>query len=280
MFKRMVSTLLVICIIFSTSVPAFAQGTISTDIQNEQNKVVSYIGEYKLVLWELGNIVYAEQYDSQGNLIVSGNANRTNGEINISDNNTNSKFNATEIVETISTNILPSTYSFKKVGTFTAWSMLHPDRYSMYLYEDQGSATRTTYSIRSFEGTIASLALGIAIGMVVPTPIANKFVSALISAGLCLVVGDTLNISTKITLSADKYNLKYYGQDSETSKKSKTIDGTCRYIIADEESDKINEVYYDTNVYYDPDEGPSIMLMQLIVPNLYGVDYEWAQFES
>ena len=36
MFKRMVSTLLVICIIFSTSVPAFAQGTISTDMQNEQ----------------------------------------------------------------------------------------------------------------------------------------------------------------------------------------------------------------------------------------------------
>ena len=109
MFKRMVSTLLVICIIFSTSVSAFAQ-TISTDIQNEQNKSVSYIGEYKLVLWELGNIVYAEQYDSQGNLIVSGKANKTNGEINISNNNTNSKFNATDIVETISTNILPSTY--------------------------------------------------------------------------------------------------------------------------------------------------------------------------
>lgn len=66
MFKRMVSTLLVICIIFSTSVPVFAQDSISTDIQNEQNKIVSYIGEYKLVLWELGNIVYAEQYDSQG----------------------------------------------------------------------------------------------------------------------------------------------------------------------------------------------------------------------
>lgn len=100
MFKRMVSTLLVICIIFSTSVPVFAQDSISTDIQNEQNKIVSYIGEYKLVLWELGNIVYAEQYDSQGTLIVSGNANKTNGEINIFNNNTYSKFNATEIVET------------------------------------------------------------------------------------------------------------------------------------------------------------------------------------
>lgn len=136
MFKRMVSTLLVICIIFSTSVPVFAQDSISTDIQNEQNKIVSYIGEYKLVLWELGNIVYAEQYDSQGTLIVSGNANKTNGEINIFNNNTYSKFNATEIVETISTNLLPTTYSFKRVGTYTAWSALYPERYSMYLYED------------------------------------------------------------------------------------------------------------------------------------------------
>lgn len=280
MFKRMVSTLLVICIIFSTSVPAFAQGTISTDMQNEQNKIVSYIGEYKLVLWEVGNIVYAEQYDSQGNLIVSGNANKTNGEINISNNNTNSKFNATEIVETISTNILPSTYSFKKVGTYTVWSMLHPDRYSMYLYEDHGSATHTTYSIRSFDGTIATLALSIATGMLVPASVASKLIASIISAGLGLVIGDTLNIGTHITLAADKYNLKYYGRDSETSKKSKTFEGTCRYIITDEESDKINEVYYDTNTYYDPDEGPSIRLMQLIVPNLYGVDYEWAQFES
>ena len=277
MFKRMVSTLLVICIIFSTSVPVFAQDSISTDIQNEQNKIVSYIGEYKLVLWELGNIVYAEQYDSQGTLIVSGNANKTNGEINIFNNNTYSKFNATEIVETISTNLLPTTYSFKRVGTYTAWSALYPERYSMYLYEDQGSATHTTYSIRSFSGTIASLALGIAAGLIVPASIASKIVTSIISAGLGLITGEILNIGTKITLAADKYNLKYYGQDSETRKKSKTYDATYKYIITDEESKKLNEVYYTTNAYYDTAEGPTPMLMQFIVPNLYGTEYEWAQ---
>lgn len=277
MFKRMVSTLLVICIIFSTSVPVFAQDSISTDIQNEQNKIVSYIGEYKLVLWELGNIVYAEQYDSQGTLIVSGNANKTNGEINIFNNNTYSKFNATEIVETISTNLLPTTYSFKRVGTYTAWSALYPERYSMYLYEDQGSATHTTYSIRSFSGTIASLVLGIAAGLIVPASIASKIVTSIISAGFGLITGEILNIGTKITLAADKYNLKYYGQDSETRKKSKTYDATYKYIITDEESKKLNEVYYTTNAYYDPAEGPTPMLMQFIVPNLYGTEYEWAQ---
>ena len=247
------------------------------DIQNEQNKIVSYIGEYKLVLWELGNIVYAEQYDSQGTLIVSGNANKTNGEINIFNNNTYSKFNATEIVETISTNLLPTTYSFKRVGTYTAWSALYPERYSMYLYEDQGSATHTTYSIRSFSGTIASLVLGIAAGLIVPASIASKIVTSIISAGLGLITGEILNIGTKITLAADKYNLKYYGQDSETRKKSKTYDATYKYIITDEESKKLNEVYYTTNAYYDPAEGPTPMLMQFIVPNLYGTEYEWAQ---
>ena len=40
---------------------------------------------------------------------------------------------------------------------------------------------------------------------------------------------------------------------------------------------KLNEVYYTTNAYYDPAEGPTPMLMQFIVPNLYGTEYEWAQ---
>ena len=57
----------------------------------------------------------------------------------------------------------------------------------------------------------------------------------------------------------------------------KTYDATYKYIITDEESKKLNEVYYTTNAYYDPAEGPTPMLMQFIVPNLYGTEYEWAQ---
>lgn len=88
--------------------------------------------------------------------------------------------------------------------------MIHPERYSMHLYEDQGSSTRTTYAIRSFSGTVATFALGIAIGMAIPGSIANQLVNTMISTGLCMLVGDTLGISTTISLSADKYNLKYY----------------------------------------------------------------------
>ena len=81
MIKRIISALLIICLTFSTSTTIFAQDTKSTYIQNEQGKSISYIGEYKLVLWDSENIVYAEQYNSQGNLVASATANRSNGEI-------------------------------------------------------------------------------------------------------------------------------------------------------------------------------------------------------
>ena len=71
MNKRIISVLLIICLTFSTSATVFAQNTSSTYIQNEQGKSISYIGDYKLVLWDSGNIVYAEQYNSQDNLIAS-----------------------------------------------------------------------------------------------------------------------------------------------------------------------------------------------------------------
>lgn len=150
-----------------------------------------------------------------------------------------------DIVETISTEILPLTYSFNRVGTFPVYNRVNLDRHSIYLYEDIGSAVHTTYSIRSFSGTIAALATGIAAGMLVPTSIASKIVSSVISAGLGGIAGEVLKISTKITLAADKYNLKYYGKDSKTGKKSDTYAKTYKYIITDEESGRINEIYYE-----------------------------------
>lgn len=279
MNKRIISVLLIICLTFSTSATVFAQNTSSTYIQNEQGKSISYIGDYKLVLWDSGNIVYAEQYNSQDNLIASATANRSNGEIIASDAFANNRFNVNDIIETISTDILPSTYSFNRIGTFPVYNRVNLDRHSMYLYENIGSAVHTTYSIRTFSGTVAALAVGIATGMAVPSSIASRIVAAIISAGLGVVSGDILNIGTKITLAADKYNLKYYGKDSKTGKKSTTYSKTCKYIITDEESDKINKVYYEGGGYYDSNnKNATSLLMQYIVPNLYGNDYEWDQW--
>lgn len=265
--------------VLSNFVAAYAGNVITSYVQGDQNKIISYIGENKLVLWEIGDTVYAEQYDLQGNLIVSGKANRENGEIVMFDNVAVSRFNAKDIIETLSTNSLPSLYSFKRVGTFPVYDRVTLDRQSMYLYEDTGSAIRTTYSIRSYSGTIAALVLGITTSMAVPSAIASKVVASMISSGLAVLIGDTLNIGTKTTLAANKYKLEYYGQDSKTNKKSKTYSQTDKYIITDQESNKINEVYYDGSSYYDPnDDTPTSKLMQYIVPNLYGPDYEWSRW--
>ncbi|MBS6561219.1 MAG: hypothetical protein KH355_13265 [Clostridiales bacterium] len=150
MNKKIISLLLVFSIVFSTSIPAFA-GSVTISPQNdmsytqgEQNKSISYIGENKLVVWEEGDTVYAEQYDLKGNLIVSCKGNRKNDEITM------------------------------------------------------------------------------------------------------------------------------------VSKKSDIFSNTVKYIITDEESNKLNEVYYDGGSYYDPyDDSHTLALMQYIVPNLYGLDYEW-----
>lgn len=273
MSRRILSLLLVICFVFSTSVNAFAKETTAINMQEDEGVCVFYVGDNKLILWESDNSVYVEQHDLQGNLIVSGIADRISGEIVMSDNNI---FNASDIVETISSNLSPSLYTFVKVGTFPIYNRITLDRKTMYLYEQTGSAVHTTYSIRSYSGTIAALAAGIATGMAVPTAIASNLVSCIISAGLGVLVSDTLNIGTKITLAADKYQLDYYGKDSITGKKSSTYSQTDKYIITDELSNKINKVYYEGSCYYNPsNDTPTSKLLQYIVPNLYGTDYEW-----
>lgn len=278
MIKRIISALLIICLTFSTSATVFAQNTGSTSIQNEQGKSVSYIGEYKLVLWDSGNIVYAEQYNSQGNLIASATANKSSGEIITSDTIANNRFNVNDIVETISTEFLPSTYSFNRVGTFPVYNRITLDRQSMYLYEEVGAAVRTTYSIRSYSGTFAAFAVGLVAGLLIPPEVANQLISAIASAGLGVISGEILNIGTKITLAADKYNLKYYGEDSKTGKKSATYDKAYKYKITDEESSRLNEVYYEGGGYDPNNKDTTSLLMQYIVPNLYGIDYEWDQW--
>ena len=139
-----------------------------------------------------------------------------------------------------------------------------------------GSAIRTTYSIRTFEGTITALAAAIVIGLAIKLPIANKVVNDIVSNGLAFVIGEKINIESQITLAADKYPLEYYGQDKATGRKSATYNQSAKYIITETGDSRFNEVYYDGSCYYDPnDDEPTSKLLMYIVPNLYGENYEW-----
>ena len=220
--------------------------------------------------------MHVKQYDLQGNLVVSVIGNRNNGQIAMYDDQGTSIFNAEEVIEKISTTFLPTLYSFQRVATFPVYDRITLDRQTMYLYEDVSSAVHTTYDIGSFSGTLGVFVTSVVISLGVSMVIANALAADILSAGLAILVGEILEISTSITLAADKYHLSYYGQDSKTGRKSATYDQTYRYIITDETSNKLNNVYYDGSCYYDAnDDTPTLKLTQYIVPNLYGPNYEW-----
>lgn len=279
--KKIISLVLVSSIVFSNSIPTFAK-SITIDSNNymsdtqEGDKNVFYIGENKLVSWEEGNFVYVKQYDSEGNLISSCKGDKTSKEITEIQNNTINTFDANDIIEITSVKEIPATYSYKKVATLKVFNRLNFDTQTMYLYENPGSGIHTTYTIRTYAGTIAAFVAGIVTSLVIPPSVANRLVSSMLAAGLCLLVSDVLKISTAVVLAADKYNLKYYGQDKKTGKKSDVFSNTNKYKIIEQKSNKLNEVYYDSGAYYDPnDNNHTLALTQYLVPNLYGLDYEW-----
>ena len=96
MYKRMISLLLAFSFLFSVAMPAFAANNITSAALSDanQSKIVSYIGGNKLVSWETQSTVYIEQYDLQGNLLVSGQGNKQSGEITIFDGDDTVNFNA------------------------------------------------------------------------------------------------------------------------------------------------------------------------------------------
>lgn len=77
--------------------------------------------------------------------------------------------------------------------------------------------------------------------------IAKAFVGAFVSAGICVVV-DRMISSTGVIVRATRYELTYYGEDKQTSKKSFNYKGDRRYKVTSS-GFHLNEEYTEGLLY-------------------------------
>ncbi|MGM9889865.1 MAG: hypothetical protein ACI317_03445, partial [Floccifex porci] len=169
-----------------------------TNTKKEIEKDCIFLGDCRLVVWEENNYVYAEQYDLNENLIESSIGNRTNGEISILKDQLIYTKNEKDIVEMISTgnlNSIMAISSFELVGTIFAKNRITLEAKEMYLYEKVGSAQHTTYTLKKYNGNLATFVTGLATGLAVTATIASSLVNAIVSAGLGVITGQIINIT-------------------------------------------------------------------------------------
>lgn len=288
MYKKIISLFLAFCMSFGMMSSAFAGSKnyeSLTSVENGIQKNTIYFGKNKLVTWDDGNYVYAEQYDSSGNLIESAVGNRNSKKVLVSNEQTSYSLNSENVVSPSSTISAPRASSalrassFYKVATLPVINMVTYDNQTMYLYQKTGSASQTTYKLKLYDGSLANFAASFAVGLGVAAFIASDVIGALVAAGVGVITGTAIEITSTKTLAAKKYPLSYYGKDKKTGETSDTMDQRgYKYVINETGSNLINETYYD-GLAYDPDSTDnSERLLQYIVPNLYGSNYEWDKY--
>lgn len=85
--------------------------------------------------------------------------------------------------------------------------------------------------------------------------------------GLCWLVDKVYELSSE-TVRAIRYELDYYGQDKNTSKKSDILEGGRKYKVTS--GSKINEIFYEGLTY----EDSSNKIANMLANNLYGSDFK------
>ena len=152
-----------------------------------------------------------------------------------------------------------------QIFAFTGYKYMETDWAKYY----DGSST---YTISSYSGTVASYVIAVTLSLVLPQYIASEVVVAVIAAGLGIAIGDSLQISTTITLLSDRYSHVFLSNDANAPMNYNTGSYVgYEYIIKDlNHPEYINNTYYDgyvLNDYYnrEPD------LYSTLFFNTYGV---------
>lgn len=280
MFKKAVALGMVAVMSMGCVTSAFAAPNTANECQivvaDGIEKAVLYIGGNKIISWEDGDYVITEQYD-EGFFVCRAVGNRTTGEILSTNNKNEVERIATSEVGTSSVKEAVSSRgggSYTSVGKIGASNTFTQEKNKMNVYESLTSKKTTTYTIKKYNGTLANYVSSVAIGLGVSALIAGNIVGALVAAGVGTVAGTVINITSSDTVSAVRYTTNYYGKDVSTSKSSAKITNSgYKYTVTDDLNALKGTVYYEGECYNPKDFNASLILLDRLVHNLYGIDF-------
>ena len=216
--KKVIAMFMVLTMIFGnvTAFGAQKENSISSSYENEDEKIVYYIGDIKLVAWENEDEIVIEQYDEDDNLVERAVGNRNSDIIEVTDGIDTYEMDANDVISVTDVSYEPAraSGSFSKVATVKAFDLITGARKTMYLYEKMGSGKNTTYTVNRYNGKVASFVLALVKYLFITEYIGFKIIDSIIDAGLGVITGESISITSSITLSCKAYPYSYYGKDS------------------------------------------------------------------
>ena len=277
--KKVIAMFMVLTMIFGnvTAFGAQKENSISSSYENEDEKIVYYIGDIKLVAWENEDEIVIEQYDEDDNLVERAVGNRNSDIIEVTDGIDTYEMDANDVISVTDVSYEPAraSGSFSKVATVKAFDLITGARKTMYLYEKMGSWKNTTYTVNRYNGKVASFVLALVKYLFITEYIGFKIIDSIIDAGLGVITGESISITSSITLSCKAYPYSYYGKDSGGEKSDTYSNCGYKYVINDEFHKAFyNKSYFDGLVYDEISSNIDRKLELAIVNNLYGVDYD------
>ena len=277
--KKVIAMFMVLTMIFGnvTAFGAQKENSISSSYENEDEKIVYYIGDIKLVAWENENEIVIEQYDEDDNLVERAVGNRNSDIIEVTDGIDTYEMDANDVISVTDISYEPAraSGSFSKVATVKAFDLITGARKTMYLYEKMGSGKNSTYTVNRYNGELVSFVASVVLALAVTEIVGISIVDALISNGIAEVVNKIIEITSSITLSSKAYPYSYYGKDSGGEKSDTYSNCGYKYVINDEAHKAFyNKSYFDGLVYDKISATIDRKLELAIVNNLYGVDYD------
>lgn len=277
--KKVIAMFMVLTMIFGnvTAFGAQKENSISSSYENEDEKIVYYIGDIKLVAWENENEIVIEQYDEDDNFVERAVGNRNSDIIEVTDGIDTYEMDANDVISVTDISYEPAraSGSFSKVATVKAFDLITGARKTMYLYEKMGSGKNTTYTVNRYNGELVAFVASVVLALAVTEIVGISIVDALISNGIAEVVNKIIEITSSITLSSKAYPYSYYGKDSGGEKSDTYSNCGYKYVINDEAHKAFyNKSYFDGLVYDKISATIDRKLELAIVNNLYGVDYD------